>query len=82
MTARVTVVGILYLDLLSRAPRIHQPGEAIIDDQYRNVPGAKRRHTVRFQARILPVLLGLPLASTMLATIIRSNSTGSLAAPT
>lgn len=39
MTARITVVGSLNMDLVARAPRIPQPGEAIIGGDFHTISG-------------------------------------------
>lgn len=41
MTACMTVVGSLNMDLVARAPRIPQPGETIIGRDFHTVPGGK-----------------------------------------
>ena len=41
MTARVTIVGSLNMDLVIRSPRIPQPGETIIGSDFQTVPGGK-----------------------------------------
>ena len=41
MTARVTIVGSLNMDLVIRSPRIPQPGETIIGSEFQTVPGGK-----------------------------------------
>jgi ribokinase len=52
MTARVTVVGSLNMDLVARAPRIPQPGETIIGDDFRTVPGGKGANQAVAAARL------------------------------
>jgi ribokinase len=41
VTARVTVVGSLNMDLVIRSPRIPRPGETIIGGQLQTIPGGK-----------------------------------------
>ena len=41
MTARITIVGSLNMDLVIRSPRIPQPGETIIGSEFQTVPGGK-----------------------------------------
>jgi len=41
MTARITVVGSLNMDLVVCSPRIPRPGETIIGSGFRHVPGGK-----------------------------------------
>lgn len=41
MTARVVVVGSANLDLVVTAPRLPQPGETVLGDSFRTVPGGK-----------------------------------------
>ena len=41
MTARITIVGSLNMDLVIRSPRIPQPGETIIGSDFQTVPGGK-----------------------------------------
>ena len=52
MTAHVTVVGSLNMDLVARAPRIPQPGETIIGGEFRNVPGGKGANQAVAAARL------------------------------
>jgi ribokinase len=52
MTARLTVVGSLNMDLVIRSPRIPQPGETIIGGQYQNVPGGKGANQAVASARL------------------------------
>jgi len=52
MTARVTVVGSLNMDLVVRAPRIPQPGETIIGGDFRQVPGGKGANQAVAAARL------------------------------
>ncbi|HEY9076748.1 MAG TPA: ribokinase [Anaerolineaceae bacterium] len=41
MTARIVVVGSLNMDLVARAPHIPKPGETVIGDEFRTIPGGK-----------------------------------------
>jgi ribokinase len=41
MTARVTIVGSLNMDLVIRSPHIPQPGETIIGRDFQTIPGGK-----------------------------------------
>jgi ribokinase len=52
MTARVTVVGSLNMDLVARAPRIPQPGETIIGGDFHTVPGGKGANQAVAAARL------------------------------
>lgn len=52
MTARVTVVGSLNMDLVIRSPRIPRPGETIIGGEYHNVPGGKGANQAVAAARL------------------------------
>jgi len=52
MTARVTVVGSLNMDLVTRTPRIPQPGETIIGDDFHTVPGGKGANQAVAAARL------------------------------
>jgi ribokinase len=52
MTAHVTVVGSLNMDLVARAPRIPQPGETIIGGDFHNVPGGKGANQAVAAARL------------------------------
>nr|NIP16999.1 ribokinase [Xanthomonadales bacterium]NIU63607.1 ribokinase [Stutzerimonas stutzeri]NIX11789.1 ribokinase [Xanthomonadales bacterium] len=52
MTARVTVVGSLNMDLVARAPRIPQPGETIIGGDFRTAPGGKGANQAVAAARL------------------------------
>ncbi|OQY21970.1 MAG: ribokinase [Chloroflexi bacterium] len=52
MTAHVTVVGSLNMDLVARAPRIPRPGETIIGGEFRNVPGGKGANQAIAAARL------------------------------
>jgi ribokinase len=52
MTARLTVVGSLNMDLVIRSPRIPLPGETIIGGPYRNVPGGKGANQAVAAARL------------------------------
>ncbi len=52
MTAHLTVVGSLNMDLVARAPRIPRPGETIIGGEFRNVPGGKGANQAIAAARL------------------------------
>ena len=52
MTAHVTVVGSLNMDLVVRAPRIPEPGETIIGGEFRTVPGGKGANQAVAAARL------------------------------
>jgi ribokinase len=52
MTAYLTVVGSLNMDLLTRAPRIPHPGETIIGSDFRTVPGGKGANQAMAAARL------------------------------
>ena len=52
MTAHVTVVGSLNMDLVIRAPRIPQPGETIIGGVFHTVPGGKGANQAVAAARL------------------------------
>jgi ribokinase len=52
MTARVTVVGSLNMDLVIRAPRIPVPGETIIGGEFHTVPGGKGANQAVAAARL------------------------------
>ena len=52
MTAHVTVVGSLNMDLVARAPRIPQPGETIIGGDFHTVPGGKGANQAVAAARL------------------------------
>ena len=52
MTARVTVVGSLNMDLVVRSSRIPQPGETIIGGEFRTVPGGKGANQAVAAARM------------------------------
>jgi ribokinase len=52
MTARVTVVGSLNMDLVVRAPHIPQPGETIIGSDFHTVPGGKGANQAVAAARM------------------------------
>ena len=52
MTALVTVVGSLNMDLVARAPRMPEPGETIIGGDFRNVPGGKGANQAVAAARL------------------------------
>jgi ribokinase len=41
MTARITIVGSLNMDLVIRSPHIPQPGETIIGSEFQTIPGGK-----------------------------------------
>lgn len=41
MTARITIVGSLNMDLVIRSPHIPQPGETIIGGNFQTIPGGK-----------------------------------------
>lgn len=52
MTARVTVVGSLNMDLVIRTPRIPKPGETIIGTDFHTVPGGKGANQAVAAARL------------------------------
>ena len=52
MTARVTVVGSLNMDLIVRAPRIPRPGETIIGRGFHVAPGGKGANQAVAAARL------------------------------
>ena len=52
MTACMTVVGSLNMDLVARAPRIPQPGETIIGRDFHTVPGGKGANQAVAVARL------------------------------
>jgi ribokinase len=52
MTARVTIVGSLNIDLIARVPRIPQPGETIIGGDFHTVPGGKGANQAVAAARL------------------------------
>jgi ribokinase len=52
MTAQVIVVGSLNMDLVTRAPRIPQPGETIIGSGFHTLPGGKGANQAVAAARL------------------------------
>ena len=52
MTAHVTVVGSLNMDLITRAPHIPEPGETIIGTDFRTAPGGKGANQAVAAARL------------------------------
>jgi ribokinase len=52
MTACVTVVGSLNMDLIARAPRIPQPGETILGGDFHTAPGGKGANQAVAAARL------------------------------
>jgi len=52
MTARITIVGSLNMDLVIRSPRIPQPGETIIGSEFQTVPGGKGANQAVAAARL------------------------------
>ena len=52
MTAHVTVVGSLNMDLVACAPRIPEPGETIIGDSFQTAPGGKGANQAVAAARL------------------------------
>ncbi len=52
MTARITVVGSLNMDLVVRSPRIPRPGETIIGSGFHYVPGGKGANQAVAAARL------------------------------
>ncbi|MCP4540954.1 MAG: ribokinase [Chloroflexi bacterium] len=52
MTAHITVVGSLNMDLVARSPRIPQPGETIIGSDFGTVPGGKGANQAVAAARL------------------------------
>lgn len=52
MTARLTIVGSLNMDLVIRSPRIPQPGETIIGSDFQTIPGGKGANQAVGAARL------------------------------
>jgi len=52
MTAQITVVGSLNMDLVARTPRIPEPGETIIGHDFHIVPGGKGANQAIAAARL------------------------------
>ena len=52
MTARITIVGSLNMDLVIRSPRIPQPGETIIGSEFQTIPGGKGANQAVAAARL------------------------------
>lgn len=52
MSAQITVIGSLNMDLVVRAPRIPQPGETIIGSDFHTVPGGKGANQAVAAARL------------------------------
>lgn len=52
MTARITIVGSLNMDLVIRSPHIPQPGETIIGSHFRTIPGGKGANQAVAAARL------------------------------
>ncbi len=52
MTARITVVGSLNMDLVVRTPRIPRPGETIIGGDFHTLPGGKGANQAVAAARL------------------------------
>jgi len=52
MSACITVVGSLNMDLVVRSPRIPQPGETIIGGEFRTAPGGKGANQAVAAARL------------------------------
>jgi ribokinase len=52
MTARVTIVGSLNMDLVARVPRLPQPGETIIGGDFHTAPGGKGANQAVAAARL------------------------------
>jgi ribokinase len=52
MSAKITVVGSLNMDLVARAVRLPQPGETIIGHDFRTVPGGKGANQAVAAARL------------------------------
>ena len=52
MTAHITVVGSLNMDLVTRAPRMPQPGETIIGHDFHTLPGGKGANQAVAAARL------------------------------
>ncbi len=52
MTARITIVGSLNMDLVIRSPRIPQPGETIIGSEFQTNPGGKGANQAVAAARL------------------------------
>lgn len=52
MTARITIVGSLNMDLVIRSPRIPRPGETVIGSDFQTVPGGKGANQAVAAARL------------------------------
>lgn len=52
MTARITVVGSLNMDLIARAARIPQPGETVLGGDFHTAPGGKGANQAVAAARL------------------------------
>lgn len=52
MTARITIVGSLNMDLVIRSPRIPQSGETIIGSEFQTIPGGKGANQAVAAARL------------------------------
>ncbi|MGD8626690.1 MAG: ribokinase [Anaerolineae bacterium] len=52
MSAKITVVGSLNMDLVARAARLPQPGETILGHDFRTVPGGKGANQAVAAARL------------------------------
>ena len=52
MTAQITVVGSLNMDLVIRAPRIPRPGETILGGAFQTLPGGKGANQAVAAARL------------------------------
>jgi ribokinase len=52
MTAHITVVGSLNMDLVTRAPHLPQPGESVIGSDFHTLPGGKGANQAAAAARL------------------------------
>ena len=52
MTARITIVGSLNMDLVIQSPHIPQPGETIIGSNFQTIPGGKGANQAVAAARL------------------------------
>ncbi|UCE00506.1 MAG: ribokinase, partial [Chloroflexota bacterium] len=79
MTARITVVGSLNMDLVIRAPHIPKPGETIIGGEFQTIPGGKGANQAMAAARlgVQVTMVGRvgedPFADVLLANLISAG---------
>lgn len=79
MTARISVVGSLNMDLVIRAPRIPKPGETIIGGEFQTIPGGKGANQAMAAARLgaQVTMIGRvgvdPFADALLANLISAG---------